>query len=83
MKRQQIGLAKARRQFFESAANKVRAEKASRQRKRIELEQQIGKRTNVFGQVLEDKERMYMETITSSAMRQEENEGRANSIDSQ
>ena len=66
VKRQQLGLVNARRQFFENSQAQVLAERASRERKRIELEHSIGRRSNVFGQVLEDKERMYVDTINSS-----------------
>ena len=42
------------------------AERAFREKKRHELEQSIGRRSNIFGQVLEDKERMYADTINTS-----------------
>ena len=48
---------------------RIRAEQASRLRKRIELEQQIGYRSSVFGHVLEEKDRTYMDTITNDTMR--------------
>jgi len=60
----------------------MRADQASREKKRIELENQIGKRANVFGQVLEEKEKMYMDTISSSNMHIKEPTADRQSLDS-
>lgn len=71
MKRAQIGLVKARYQFFDNSSSqktRLMEERASRERKRIELEQSIGQRANIFGKVLEDKELMYSNTISEARL---------------